>query len=418
MIKKLRIKLVAASMLSLFLVLAVIMGVVNFLNYRQIRTAADSTLAILQENGGVFPRPELFFDPGRHDGRQPSPELPYESRYFSALLSAEGDVVSVDTGRIAAVDADRAAEMARRVWQDGAQRGFVRDYRFVRYEEEGQTRIIFLDCGRDLSTFRTFLILSCGISALGLLAVFGLILLLSRRIIRPVSESYEKQKRFITDAGHEMKTPVTIIDADVEVLEMELGENEWLRDIQAQTRRLADLTNDLVLLSRMEEDRPLPARIALPFSDLVYETAQSFQGPATAQGKTLTLRIQPMLSVCGDEKTLRQLVSILLDNALKYSSEKGFITVELAPQRPAKSLCLTVENTVDAMAPEDLQRLFDRFYRADKSRNSQVGGYGLGLSIAKAIVEAHQGKIQATLPAPNLLRMKVSFPLTDAGGQN
>lgn len=174
-------------------------------------------------------------------------------------------MVSVDTGRIAAVDADRAAEMARRVWQDGAQRGFVRDYRFVRYEEEGQTRIIFLDCGRDLSTFRTFLILSCGISALGLLAVFGLILLLSRRIIRPVSESYEKQKRFITDAGHEMKTPVTIIDADVEVLEMELGENEWLRDIQAQTRRLADLTNDLVLLSRMEEDRPLPARIACPF---------------------------------------------------------------------------------------------------------------------------------------------------------
>lgn len=139
------------------------------------------------------------------------------------------------------------------------------------------------------------------------MAVFGLILLFSKRIIRPILESYEKQKRFITDAGHEIRTPITIIDADAEILEMEEGENEWLKDIKAQTKRLTALTNDLVFLSRMEEEKPRLAEIELPFSDLVSETAQSFQAPAKTQGKHLSLQIQPMLTVKGDEKALRQL---------------------------------------------------------------------------------------------------------------
>ena len=223
-----------------------------------------------------------------------------------------------------------------------------------------------------------------------------------------VLESYEKQKRFITDAGHEIKTPVTIIDADAEVLAMDLGENEWLRDIQVQTKRLAALTKDLVFLSRMEEDRPQLEKIAFPFSDLVSETAQSFQGLAKAQNKTVQLSIQPMITLVGEEKSLRQLVSILLDNALKYSKEGGWIRLSLERQR--KTVFLTVENSTDAPLPQRLEDLFERFYRGDSSRNSQTGGYGLGLSIAKAIVETHGGRIGASRDGADHLRIQVQLP--------
>lgn len=411
MIQKLRLKLVAASMLSLFLVLAVIMGAVNIVNYREIVTEADSTLSILSENNGSFPRREELARPNPPaDGGEPplSPELPYESRYFSVLFSGGGDVLSTDTGKIAAVDDEAAAEFARQVWESGKNRGFLHTYRYVRKDEANGVRIIFLDCGRDISTFRTFLAASCGISALGLLAVFVLIFLLSRRIFRPVLESYEKQKRFITDAGHEIKTPLTIIHADAEVLELELGENEWLSDIRKQALRLTDLTNSLILLSRMEEDRPKLTAIEFPFSDLVSETAQSFQALAKTQKKKLTVSIAPLLSLCGDEKALRQLLSILLDNALKYSGEDGDILLSL--ERRKKVLCLSVENSVDGSLPKDTECLFERFYRADQSRSPQKAGYGLGLPIARAIAAAHGGKIAISTKEPGRLLVQVFLP--------
>ena len=233
--------------------------------------------------------------------------------------------------------------------------------------------------------------------------------LLSGRIIKPVAESYEKPKRFITDAGHELKTPLTVIDADAEILSMDLGENEWLTDIQTQTRRLAELTNDLILLSRMEEDRAPVAMIEFPISDLAEEMVRSFQALARTQEKTFTSRIEPMLSYKGDEKSLRQLLSILLDNALKYSEPGGTISLELG--RQGKNLHLTVYNTCPVMEREHLAHLFDRFYRTDSSRNSQTGGYGLGLSIAAAITAAHRGRISASTEDGHSLRITVTLPV-------
>ena len=235
-----------------------------------------------------------------------------------------------------------------------------------------------------------------------------MIVWLSGKIIKPVTESYEKQKQFITDAGHEIKTPITIIDADTEVLEMELGENEWLKDIQTQTKRLTSLTKDLILLSRMEEDKPQMTMIEFPFSDLVEETAQSFQALAKAQNKIFTITVQPMLALKGDEKTLRQLISILLDNALKYSPHSGVISLSL--QKQMRNICLTVENTVESLPAGNMDYLFDRFYRGDKSRNSKSGGYGLGLSIAKAIVSIHKGKIRIFSKDGSVLTVKVVLP--------
>ena len=409
MIRKLRAKLIAISMLSLLAVLVVVMGAVNGINYHEIIAEADGILSILREHGGTFPQRTGDNKPGgKPRDRFIPPELPYESRYFSVFLAPDGTVMEVDTGKIAAVDQETAVQLASRIWEEGNSKGFVGDYRYVRSQEEEGDRIIFLDCRKSLSTFRTFLWASCAISLLGFLAVLGMILGFSRRIVQPVLESYEKQKRFITDAGHEIKTPVTIIDADAEVLAMDLGENEWLRDIQVQTKRLAALTRDLVFLSRMEEDRPQLEKIAFPFSDLVSETAQSFQGLAKAQDKTVQLSIQPMITLVGEEKSLRQLVSILMDNALKYSKEEGWIRLSLERQR--KTVFLTVENSTDAPLPQRLEDLFERFYRGDSSRNSQTGGYGLGLSIAKAIVETHGGRIGASRDGADHLRIQVQLP--------
>lgn len=413
MIRKLRIKLILASMLSLLLVLAVILGIAGVLNYRKIISDADSILAILQENDGSFPSwthtagTAVSADTRPKEDRRFSPELPYESRYFSVFLDENGSVLAVNTGKIAAVDTATAIDYAQTVFRAGLSRGFSDDYRFISYTVGTETHMIFLDYGREMSSFRTFLFTSVCVSTGGLLAVLLLLIFLSGRIVKPFSQSYEKQKQFITDAGHELKTPLTIIDADTEVLAMDIGENEWLHDIQNQTKRLAQLTNDLILLSRMEE-QPQTEQIEFPVSDLVEEAAAAFQALAKAQGKQLSCHIQPMLSMVGDEKAIRQLVSILLDNAIKYSDSGG--RIELTLEKQKNMIRLSVFNTARSVPRESLPRLFDRFYRTDQSRNSRTGGYGLGLSIASAVVSAHKGKIWATTQDEKSLLIVAAFP--------
>lgn len=412
MIRKLRIKLVIASMLSLLAVLAVIFGVVGILNYRELVSNADNILTLLTENDGSFPiteHGEMFASNTPHkEDRRFSPELPYESRYFSVFLTADQTVLSVNTGKIAAVDTSNAIEYAQTVLNSGRLTGFVDDYRYTVYSVGEETHIVFLDYGREMGAFRTFLVTSAGVCAVGLAAVFLLMIVLSHRIVKPFSENYEKQKRFITDAGHELKTPLTIIDADTEILEMDIGENEWLRDIQTQTKRLAELTNNLILLSRMEE-QPQTEKIEFPLSDLAEETVETFQALAKTHNKLLTAHIQPMLSMRGDEKAICQLITILLDNAVKYCSEGGNIDLTLEKQK--NTIRLTVHNTAEGISRQDLAHLFDRFYRADPSRNSRTGGYGLGLSIACAIVNAHKGKIWADTPDEHSFSITAAFPV-------
>lgn len=414
MIKKLRIKFIALSMLSLFAVLVIIIGTINILNYKNIVDEADNTLMLLKLNDGKFPirnnkHQEQIEQQYPFDKIHPmSPELPYESRFFSVTFSKEGTVTSVDTENITAINDTEAIRLAINVLDSNKSKGFSGNYRYIVNKSNEEIHVIFLDCTRNLSTFKTFLFASCGISIIGLIAVFILMYFLSWRIIKPISDSYEKQKRFITDAGHELKTPITIIDADVEVLEMEISDNEWLQDIQKQTKRLTSLTNDLIYLSRMEEEKIKLCTIDFPISDLVSETAQSFQAVAKMQNKNFSLNIEPMLTINGDEKAINQLISILLDNALKYSPESGDINVILKKQ--GKAIILEVYNTTENISKNDLEHIFDRFYRADKSRNSQTGGYGIGLSIAKAVVTAHKGKITASSTDGNSLIITVSLP--------
>ena len=421
-IKTLRRKFIAATMLSLAAVLLVILGGVNLMSYQKVISDADAILELLCANSGTFPefptgkrpaqaaaQPPISADKPGFGDRGLSPETPYESRYFSVVLDETGQVVYTDTVQIAAIDDDTAASYAQAVWQSGRTSGFWEDYRYACRSEANGWRIIFLDCGRTLSGFRTTLLASVMLALVGLGAVLVLLLILSGRIIRPVAESYEKQKRFITDAGHELKTPLTIISADTDLAEMECGENEWLEDIRRQAQRLTGLTEDLICLSRMEEAQPRLQFLEFPISDVVEEMAQSFLAPARSQDKKLEIEVKPMISCNGDEKAVRQLVSILMDNALKYAPPGGHLTLRL--ERQGRTVVLTVSNTtIYPVDKESLEHLFDRFYRADQSRNTQTGGYGLGLSIAKSIVSAHRGKIRAESPVPDLLTIVVSLP--------
>ena len=408
MIRKLKVKFILLAMISLLILLVCIVTGMNIFNYNSVISEADSTLELLSGNKGDFPD---------FDGELPPMlppfmriETPYESRYFSVLLDESGNILHTDTRRVKAVDIENAKIYGQRAFKTGKEQAFLDDYRFIRNTEGSLTRITFLDCGKQLQTYKKFLISSICMSAAGFTAFFAVILFFSGKILKPVTESYEKQKRFITDAGHEIKTPLAIIKADADVLEMEFGDNEWLDGIQDQVRRLSGLTADLVYLSRMEEADNALTMIEFPLSDVISEAATAFQPLAQTQNKDFSCQIPPFISYTGNEKAIRQLVTILMDNALKYSPEQG--QVSLTVQKTNRQISISVFNTTaQPITQEQLNHLFERFYRADSSRSSQTGGYGIGLSVAHAITTAHNGKITANAPDNGSLEVSVQLPL-------
>ncbi len=410
MIRRLKIKYIVLALSSLFVLLALIIAGMNLLNYNEIVKEADATLSVLpQSRGGDLP-PEAE-DMGADKPLPPgmSPEIPFESRFFSVFVNGEGEITSAETSRIYAVNNEAAVQYAKKVLQKNSERGFIGDFRYICTNEADGVRITFLDCGRKLSLFRNFAAFSIGISLLGYAITAVLICFFAGRFIRPVAESYEKQKRFITDAGHEIKTPLTIISANVDVLRMDLGENEYLSDIENQVKRLSGLTGDLVSLARMEEAQKSVQMVDFPASEIIRETAEPFGRLAKSQNKELILQIQPDRSICGNEKSVSQLVSILLDNALKYSPEGSAIRLNFEKQ--GRKLILRVCNPcLSPITEEDLRHVFDRFWRADPSRNSEAGGHGIGLSMAQAIVTSHGGKITATLSGENEFMITAIFP--------
>lgn len=361
-----------------------------------------------------------------------SPESQFDTRYFTVTINSKGEVENIDTSKIASVSSENAAEYAKKLWKSGkkgdGKSGFADNCKYLTVDEDGSTMYIFLSCQRELSTIRAYILASVGISVFGLVVVFIMIYFFSGKILKPVSESYEKQKRFITDASHEIKTPLTIIDANTEVIEMMEGENEWTSSTRKQVARLTSLTEKLVFLSRMDEEATKLEMLEFSLSDAILDTAEPFKAIARTKGKKLTIDVTDKILYTGDEKTIRQLVSILLDNAMKYSGcssvsfEKGNINkknlnktrqtqndcvtttgdtapeIELTMKPSGKNRIITVWNTVDETANIKKGRqdmLFERFYRTDTSHNSKTGGFGIGLSAAYAIVKAHKGKIIA-----------------------
>ncbi len=405
MIAKLRKKFILVAMCSMAVVLFVIVGTLNLVSYVNMVNKADAILELLAENNAMFPvMPDRFgpdiiphgVPPVDAKMRKMSPETPYETRFFSVKMSAKGMVLSVDTGKIAAVATEDAIVYARKILQSGKKCGFYGSYRYKVVNETDSVMIVFVDRGRELTSVRTLAVTSISMSLLGLLAVFVLVVIFSKRVFRPVAASYEKQKHFITDASHELKTPLTIISANVEVLEMELAEQEentWIKSIKNQVARLSSLVEQMVDLSRMDESNELPDAADFVLADAVQETAELFRPLAEGKGMHLEIVVEGDAIYHGDEKRIRQMVSLLMDNAVKYAQEQGSIKVSLMPK--GKRYQLMVWNTVEEIPQGRLDILFERFYRLDSSRNSRTGGSGIGLSIVKSIVEAHKGKIFA-----------------------
>lgn len=445
MITRLKRRFIILAMTSLAVLLAVIVTGMNTINYNTVVSNADETLDMLSENMGRLPdffsddRDDYYDDyfffrggPGRGDrGRRGmSRDEAEETRYFSVLVSSSGQAVNIDTERIFAVDQGQAAEYAESIAQSGQDRGFIDDYRYTVTEEGRFTRVTFLDCGRTLGSFRDFLKASILMSVIGLLIVFAVICYFAGRIVRPVAESYEKQKRFITDAGHEIKTPLAIIKANLDVMKMDVEDaaealpddeadkftgdlNESINDVSAQVDRLTALTNDLVYLSRMEEAGGGSLVMTdIPLSEVVSDAADSFIPLAKENGKSIKTDIAPVISVRGSLNELEKLISILLENAVKYSADQDEIGVSL--KKDGRNAVLEVRNRTESpIDAGDLEHVFERFYRTDRSRSSETGGHGIGLSMASAIVNAHGGKIKAGTTDGSDFVITASLPLAN-----
>lgn len=394
MIKKLQRKFIMITMGSLLLVMLLLMGTINGINLYQMQQRLNGAIAILSQNQGKFPKFEKKEPPkgGSRSDFEMNEETQFATRYFVVRIGEAGDIMEIDTSHIA-ISSEAAMDYATQVLSSGKESGYLDNYKYSLVWSSDGYMLIFVFCKEQISTATKFLFNSCVVAIITFILMFLMVSVFSRRAIKPIIENAEKQKQFITDAGHEIKTPIAIISANADVLELTGGSSEWITSIRNQISRLDKLVKNLLMLSRMEEDNLKLVLTDMNLSRTVEEIAGSFQPVAEMQDKKFQLDIQPGLMFHGDENSIQQLVSTLVDNAMKYSNEGGTVGVTLSAAR--KGVKLEVYNTVFELDTKNLDKLFDRFYRADASRARETGGYGIGLSIAKSIVEAHHGKIGA-----------------------
>ncbi len=415
MIRRLRNRFIRITTLSVAAVMLLLTVILNVANYISTDGDLRGTLTLISENQGTIPVsdsadvPEPSDSdgpppapptgmPGGRDGRF-TPETPFSTRYFVLRYADDGTLALADLTKIASVTEDDTAAYLAAALENGEGYGRCGSFRFLVVKTgENQNMAIFLDSYQQFRAMRTVLVWSLAADAGCTLLVLLLVVLLSRRAIDPVVRSAQRQKQFITDASHELKTPITVIATSLKVLEMEVGQQKWIDKAQAQTEKLTELVNSLVTLSRMDEEESPLKMAPFPISDAVTETAESFREHALSQGHGLALAIQPGLTYRGDEYAVRQLVSILLDNAVKYAAPGSPITLALEKSR--RGVVLRSGNRCTEPGGIDTEKLFDRFYQADPSRGS--GGFGVGLSIARSIAEGHHGTIRAELEGEDI----------------
>ncbi|MFR8494878.1 MAG: sensor histidine kinase, partial [Parvimonas micra] len=302
------------------------------------------------------------------------------------------NVITVNTDDVFFTSASEAVEYAKDVLSSGKSRGYYGGFKYVVENTENGKLIAFVDVVKDFDVFYSNLGNSVVISffVLGFVTFFSFVL--SKKAVAPMVQAYEKQNAFITDASHELKTPLAIINTSADVLEMESGESKWTGNIHKQVNRLNGLIGNLISLTKLEESDDLD-RLEFSLSDTLDDCVMDVKDYALSLDKNIVTDIEKDISFKGDEKLIRQVIGILLDNAIKYAREKSDINVKLTKQN--KKIVFTVENEADNLEIKNYNILFERFYRADSSRNSKTGGYGIGLSIAQSIVLKHKGKISA-----------------------
>lgn len=401
MIRSLRRKFILIAIFSLLGTLAVLCAAIAVGNYMVTTDRADRAISLLHRNGGEFPPPEYDTDPSMAFGFQVTEETPFEARYFIVELTGRQEVVWVNTEHIAALDRQTVVECVSEVLRSGGDRGYVDHYRFgVFHTEDGGSTIIALDCFLQIQAAYNMLRVTLLVSLACVLFVFLLLVFFSGQAVRPFVENLERQRQFVTDASHELKTPLAILSADLGLLEDSLGENKWLKSAQTQITRLDLLSKHLVELARTEESIKEASVSSFSLSEVVQASVDAFQPLAESAGKLVAAEVTPDLEMRGVRDNLFRLCSILLDNAVKYCDPNG--TIRLSLRRRGRTLCLSVSNPCAGLDPSQLSRYFDRFYRADSSRTRATGGYGIGLSTAKAIVSRHHGHISNRYSGGNI----------------
>ena len=308
---------------------------------------------------------------------------------------------------IAAIDSFDAVEYRHRVMRRSNDRGYIDAFRYLKSEKGDETTIIFLNASKEQQSMKSVLILTIVVSAVSLAIVFVLVELFAGRAIRPIANNIKMQKQFITDASHELKTPLTSISTSLDVIEMEHGEDEWTENVRNQTGRMSKLVSELVTLSRLDEDMPLPDKENFSISNLGWEIVEIYENQAKAKNKKFSAEIEEDISIFGDKNSIGQMFSVLLDNAIRYSDENGEIRFSIFKKK--NKVHIEVFNTCHYDTPPDTNRLFDRFYRPDESRSRETGGTGVGLSIAKAVAVAHGGEISASCPSGKTMTIKISI---------
>ena len=318
----------------------------------------------------------------------------YGSRYFIAIIDTDNNVVRVEQQQ-ELVSSSYAQELVNSLPEDYKKGGYVNDYKYSYMTSfDDKDAVCFLDCATEMHALRSLLLISVIIGVAGILLAFLFILRMSRIAVEPVRISIEKQKQFITNAGHELKTPLTSIATNMDILTMDLGKNEWVESTKKQVGRLRRLVENLVSLSKMEEDERTLLVQEFSLSGIVRECAETFSSVAEMSGKEIEADITDDLNIQGDPGTIQQLISILCDNAVKYSTGSGNIKIRLYDE--GKNVCFETENEWEQNVDEEhLDDLFERFYRGDPSRSSEnrSQGHGLGLSIAKAIAEKNNARL-------------------------
>ena len=399
MIYRLQKRFILISTVAVLSVIVLVFGVILALNVSSMNKNMDMLADRVSEGGGRFPG--SFEEKPPIDNKLPpknepnfefiTPETPFSTRHFTVFFDKNGKVDQTFTESIYAIDDETAIEYAEKVMNGDDERGWISKYRYKVFSTEMGKGVVFVDGSMSRSALMQSTTIA-GVVLLGCAAlVLILIFLLSKKAVKPIAESYQKQKQFITDANHELKTPLTLILANVDIAEAEVGQNEWLDDIRAEGHRMTELVGQLVALSRMDEDGAKMNMTEVSLGVLVADTIAEFEPLARERGKTLHACVDKEVTYHGDEALLYRLVGILMDNAIKYCDNGGEISVTL---HRGRHIVLSVENTYSAVNETELHRLFDRFYRADKARKF-TGGYGVGLSMAKAIVENHKGEITA-----------------------
>ena len=408
MIKRLRRRMTLMVIAVLILVSAGIVIAIHLSNERSIAAQAEDTLAALSEGSGKPESPRETPPPkpsddddgnrfgrknDRRSGRGQLPEIRSGSEAaglsnsYTITLNTDGSVASWTSDRTDLYSDEQVADVAAAALADGKVCGRI-GTQFYRKTSDG---LIVLDARLDYLSASNVLRSTILVAAVSCALLSLLAWLLIRRMVQPVENAFSKQKQFVSDASHELKTPLAVISANAEVLEQEIGENEYLGYIRSEVRRTDTLVNNLLTLARMDKGGAETEMKPFDLSRAMLDVALPFESTVFEAGKTMETDIPEGISCVGSEEMIKQLTVILLSNALKYSDEGGRIDISLKARGRLREI--RVFNTGKAISPEDQEHIFDRFWRADPAHSRETGGHGLGLSIARTIVETHRGKI-------------------------